>query len=168
MESKNILILLISMTLLINFINYVDHDEDKTIKKIDTIKQRIAKEEALLKQKTSIDKLDHSKLFFDSKKDNNTLLGEFQKLIKTIAKESDFKITNITWGEPTHNEELSLTTIPLKLVAKSTPHHFEQFAKAIKTQKKIIKIDMITMGKSRKEISYQMYLFAYKKVKNEK
>ncbi|MEA2027767.1 MAG: type 4a pilus biogenesis protein PilO, partial [Campylobacterota bacterium] len=68
------------------------------------------------------------------------------------------------WGEPTSNKELNLVTIPLKLSAKSTPHYFAKFLQAIKAMDKIVKIDMIHMGKSRKEISYQMYLFGYKRI----
>jgi|GEM_PF-1131132 len=166
MESKNILIILISFTLLVNFINYVDEDESKTIKKIQTLKVRLAKEEALLNKKITLNQIDNSKLFFDSKTDNNTILGAFQKEIKDIATKANFKITNISWGEPTTNEKLKLVTIPLKLSAKSTPHYFAKFLESIKAMDKIVKIDMITMGKSRKEISYQMYLFGYKRVKN--
>jgi len=164
MESKNILILLISLTLLVNFINYVDEDEHKTIKKIEALKKRLAQEKALLDKKIVSKKIDNSKLFFDSTKDNDTLLGAFQREIKAIASKSEFKITNITWGEPSTNETLNLVTIPLKLTAMSTPHYFAQFIEAIKSMDKIVKIDMITMGKSRKEISYQMYLYGYKRI----
>lgn len=168
MESKNILILLVSMTLLVNFINHIDHDEAKTIKKIHTIKKRIAKEQNLLNEKVAVNKIEQKGLFFDSQKDNNAILGEFQKLIKNLAKESDFKITNISWGEPLENEKLSLVTIPLKLIANSTPYSFAQFAKKVQSQQKMIKIDMITLRKNRKEISFQMYLYGYKRVAGEK
>jgi hypothetical protein len=164
MESKNILILLISLTILVNFFNYVDHDEHKSAKKIRAIETRIAKEESLLKNQKDIVHITHNSLFFDANKSDNALLGEFQKLIQTLAKDSGFKVKNVSWGEPTTNEKLKLVIIPIKLSAKSTPHYFEKFAAAIKAQKKIIKIDMLTMNKSRKEISYQMYLFGYKRL----
>ncbi|MBN2825428.1 MAG: type 4a pilus biogenesis protein PilO [Campylobacterales bacterium] len=166
MSNKNILILLISLTLFINFINYIDEDESKTLKKIEALKKRIAQEKALLGEKVSLDTKDSTKLFFDSTQDNNRLLGAFQNEIKAIADRSGFKINNITWGEPTVNEKLKLVTIPLKLSAITTPHYFAEFLNALKAMDKIVKIDMITMGKSRKEISYQMYLFGYKRIPN--
>jgi len=83
-----------------------------------------------------------------------------------------FKISNISWGEPTVNKKLNLVILPLKVVAKSNPHAFGLFSKKLLDYKKLIKIDMISLRKNRKEIGYNMYLFAYKKLnqksKNEK
>ncbi len=169
MDSKNILILLVAFTLLVNFINYVDRDESKYIKKIELLTKRVAKEKALLGKRVKILDINSSNnLFFDTKKDNNILLGEFQKMVKKIAKKSDFKITNISWGTPTLNEKLNIFILPLKIDAMSTPHSFAKFTKSIINIGKIVKLDMLTIRKSRKLLSYRMYLFAYKKVLNEK
>jgi len=169
MNSKNILILLVAFTILVNFINYVDVDESKYIKKIELLTKRVAKEKALLgKQVKILDINSSNNLFFDSRKDNNILLGKFQKMVKDIAKKSNFKITNISWGTPTINEKLNIFILPLKIDAMSNPHSFAKFTKDIMKIDKIIKLDMLTIRKNRKELSYRMYLFAYKRVDNEK
>jgi hypothetical protein len=164
MESKNMLIALVVLTVLVNFVNYIDKDESKTIQKIDVLKKRLADEKLLLQSKTTQGVIDNRKFFFDSKEDNNRLLGAFQNEINAMALKSGFKITNTTWGEPTTNETLKLTTIPLKLNATSTPHYFAQFLKAIQSMDKIVKVDTLTMSKSHNEMSYQLYLYGYKRV----
>ena len=169
MDSKKILILLVVFTILINFINYVDEDESKYIKKIELISKRIAKEKALLGKEIEIlDINKSSNLFFNSKTDNNILLGKFQKMIKDIAKKSDFKITHTSWGTPTLNKKLNIFVLPIKIDATSTPHNFAKFSQDIIKMDKIVKLDMLSIRKSRKELSYRMYLFAYKRVDNEK
>jgi len=166
MESKNILILLISFTLLINFINYIDKDETKTLKKIEALKKRLAKEQQLLSNQKRLKPINNIPLFFDAKANNNALLGVFQKEVKAIAQKAEFKITNITWGEAILNTPLNLVTIPLRVSAKSTPRNFAKFLQALREMERIVKMDMIRISKSRKEINYQFYLFGYKRVDN--
>ncbi len=168
MKQTNILLLLISFTLLVNFNNYIDSDETKDIKKIKAITKRIESEKQLLEEKKNFIELKKNlSIFFDSSKDNSILLGLFQKNVKQMAKESEFKISNISWGEPTVNKKLNLVILPLKVVAKSTPYAFGLFSKKLLDYKKLIKIDMISLRKNRKEIGYNMYLFAYKKLNQE-
>ncbi len=161
------LIVLIVLTLLVNFVNYIDEDDAKMIQKIDVLKKRLADEKALLKSKTTQGRIDNRKFFFDSKEDNNRLLGAFQNEINAMALKSGFKINDTTWGEPTTNETLKLTTIPLKLNATSTPHYFAKFLEAIQSMDKLIKVDTLTMNKNRDEMSYQMYLYGYKRVNSD-
>ncbi len=158
------LIALVVLTVFVNFVNYIDEDESKTIHKIDVLKKRLADEKTLFKNKTLQGAINSPTLFFDSKQDNNRLLGAFQNEINALALKSGFKITNITWGEPTTNEALKLTTIPLKLNATSTPHYFAKFLEAIQSMDKIVKVDTLTMSKSRNEMNYQLYLYGYKRV----
>ncbi|SHO80689.1 hypothetical protein MNB_SV-15-292 [hydrothermal vent metagenome] len=169
MDSKKVLILLVVFTILVNFINYVDVDESKYIKKIELLTKRVAKEKALLgKQIKVLDINKSSQLFFDAKVDNNILLGKFQKMIKDIAKKSNFKITHTSWGTPTLNKKLNIFILPIKIDATSTPHNFAKFSEYIINMDKIVKLDMLSIRKSRKKLSYRMYLFAYKRVSSEK
>lgn len=168
MKQSNILILLVIFTLLVNFNNYIDIDETKDIKKIKALTKRIESEKILLEKKKSFIELKKDlSIFFNSSKDNSSILGEFQKSVKQMAKKSEFKISNISWGEPTVNQKLNLVILPLKVVAKSTPHTFSIFSKKLLNYKRIIKIDMISLRKNRKEVSYNMYLFTYKKLDKE-
>jgi len=165
MKQINILLLLVSLTLLVNFNNYIDKDETKDIRKIKAITKRIASEKRILKEKKNfIEAKKNLSIFFSSKIDNNLALGEFQKDIKKMAKKAEFKISNISWGEPTVDKKLNLVQLPLKIVANSTPHAFSIFTKQILEYKKMIKIDMVSLRKNRKNLAYSLYLFTYKKL----
>ena len=161
------------MTILVNFNNYVDIDESKYIRKIKAISKRIASEKRVSEEKKHFKRVKkRTSIFFSFDIDNNLALGEFQKDIKKMAKESKFKISTVSWGEPTIDKSLNLVQLPLKVGANSTPHAFALFIQKLLSYKKIIKIDMITIRKNRKDVAYNMYLFTYKKlekkIKNEK
>jgi len=167
MDTKKILILLISFVVLVNYVNYIMPDRNELADQIVLLKNKIDREKRLNDMKLVDQNLTipEAKLFFSAKRYSySKAMGEFQQII-TDAIKGNCHMRNIKWAQvPSDNgfyERLSLNT-----VLECKPKKFFLFVNRLRDQGKLITFDNLLIGAVPKKdiliVSFQSHGFRMK------
>ena len=170
MSTKGLLFLLVSLTLLVNYYSHIDVDNKKLSSKITMIKQRIAKEKNL---QGNLSKEDVSSNLVDEMLYAQTLsptvvLAKLQTRVEEAGEISGMNIVNISWGEPYVLPLTAIRLLPLRFNAEGKPFRFLRFIKYLQNQNKIFKPETIAISIKKEQLSFQIELYAFQKVADEK
>jgi len=170
MNQTKLLVLLISLVLLINYVNYFKIDTHKIIKKIDFVEYRILKEEALTKQfakKREIkdtNSFDEYKTYmYDAKQTNySQAMGKFQKHI-TAALKGQCSSKNMQWSHSAKTD-LWYERLAISTKLECRPSEFLNFVKKLRDTDKLITIERFKAYRDRKRavVHFDLNLIAYR------
>lgn len=152
MNQKKIIILLLAITIYINYKNYIEEDTQKIKNKIMYIKKRIMKEKQLsnTKQKKVI-LHDYQDLMYNGNNISySEAMGKFQQIIEKTAKPA-CKILSIKWTDKQNIEENWYQSLNINLSLQCTPKAFIEFNNNLKKSKYLITLKQLHIIRERKE-----------------
>lgn len=168
MNQTKLLVLLTSLVLLINYVNYFKIDTHKVIKKIDFVENRILKEEALAKQyaqkiKDTNSSDEYKTYMYDAKQTNySQAMGKFQKHI-TAALKGQCTSKNIQWSHSAKTD-LWYERLAISTKLECRPSDFLIFIKKLRDTDKLITIERFKAYRDRRRaiVHFDLNLVAYR------
>lgn len=174
MNHKKILVLLLTVTIYINYINYIKKDSNKLQSQISNIENRTLKEEKLFKQKDSFKDINSTKeysfLFYDGAKFSySQAMGEFQKNMESSIK-GNGTIENIQWQDMPMNKDKWYDTLSLRISFNCTAEEFIRFQNNNRKISKLFHFTQLRIVKMKRKnfLKINTTVIAYRIKKNEK
>lgn len=154
MDTKKILILLIALTIYINYENYIKEDTDKLYRQINSLENKIKKEEDLITNRSKYADITKGiKLedeFFEGKKlTYSKAMGELQNSINDSAK-TFCKVKKIKWAQISRSENW-YEYLRMDVSIECKADEFMKFVNELRERKKLIKINALKIQKDKKE-----------------
>jgi len=175
--NKKLLFLLITLTLFVNYVNYLKKDNQKLINKNTLLKEKIEKEVRLSKWllthkiKTNIKK--YNDMFFSDKLSYSLAMGKMQEIIKN-AITKDSKIIRLNWGSSIKTDKF-YQPLEMSIAMKITQGNFNKFINNLQSNKKIFKVENLKIAtnnskfnQDRDKLNIYMKIIAYKLQKVQK
>ena len=159
MNNYKLLLLLLSVVIFVNYVNYMVPDRDKLHKKIELLSYKIDKEKRLDSIKTDTKKLQLplATLFYDGKKFNySQAMGDFQESITKAAK-ANCSIKRLKWAQvPLSTKWYDVLKIDTSL--ECTPKNMFLFMNKLRKNRKIYNIKNFTIYKMRNKPMLQLHM----------
>ena len=175
MNSKKIIVLLLALTVYVNYVMHFKKDVLKIEKQITMIEKRTLKEETLSKEKEKYKEInstkDYTYLFYDGKKlSYSEAMGAFQQDIQSSAKEANCTIVNTRWLDMPMNKERWYDMLSLKISLSCTPVQFMNFQNHSRKKSKLFVFNQLNFFKERRKalLRISVTATAYRSKKNEK
>ena len=175
MNSKKIVVLLLALTVYVNYVMHFKKDIVKIEKQIVTIEKRTLKEEILSKEKEKYKDInstkDYTYLFYDGKKlSYSEAMGAFQQDIQSSAKGASCTIVNTRWLDMPMNKERWYDLLSLKISLSCTPVQFMKFQNQSRKKSKLFVFNQLNFYKDRRKnlLRISVTATAYRSKKNEK
>ncbi len=176
MQSKNLLYILIAAILFVNFYGDLAKSNEKNIKKLNLIENKIEKEEWVSSHIKDIKKTlkDYKEIL---KKNQNLFIegdidaiamNTFQESLKKVIALSKAKELVIKWGEPYKIEEGYFTALPMRVVIDCKPENVSKFFKNLSLERYLISIDSLEVAIMDNKIRFFLNLLAFKLNKKSK
>jgi len=169
MRSHKALLLVVSVLLLVNYINYFLPDRDAISNKIFLLEEKIAKEHMLKDMNITEEKLklQINDLFFDGDKLNYSMAMNTLQQIVNDASKDNCKIDNIYWQQSAGSKEW-YETLQLDLFLECSPKGLFMFFNSLREERKLLKIEALKVAKANKRpiLKVQMKVKAYRIVGN--
>ena len=163
MKNPKILVLLVSLVVFINYINYMVPDRAKLYQKITLLHQKIKKDEKLNNEKIDIKtlKLDYDKLFFDTTSSYSQAMGKFQEMITKSAKGS-CKVSRLKWAQvPISSKWYDILRIDLSL--ECSPKSTFKFINNLRSNDKIFYLETLKVYNVKGKLRVNLQLITYRK-----
>jgi len=163
MDYKKLLVLLMVLTLYVNYNNYLKKDTKKLFNQITYIKSKIEKEKQFNKDVSveknfSIDQnSSYISLFYNGAKFSySQSMGEMQDDIeKSLPKHC--KILNIQWRQTASSKDQWYDTLRFNLTLFcKTPNKFISFQNSLKERKKLFNYEIIRLSRSKKSRRFRI------------
>ncbi len=152
MQSKNILLFVATLTLLVNYNNYLLPNRDKIDNTITLLEHKIKKEQAILQRKIDPSQL-HNKyqgVFFEaSSYSYSQAMGELQNMINKSAK-NECSVEQIQWAQVPQTTQW-YQPLKINLSLKCSPEGVFHFINNLYKYKKLIYFDYFKMFKPRRD-----------------
>jgi Tfp pilus assembly protein PilO len=169
MDMKKVLILLAVLVVFINYNNYIKQDDDKLLRKIALIKQKISQEKEIskrdIKKKDLLIKLDN--LMFDGNKYTySEAMGEMQNILTKGIKTS-CKFDRVKWAQVASSDKW-YDILRMNVYFRCEASKINKAINAIKKSKKLFYIESLNITPRRKGdiLSVSMQVVAYRKRKS--
>jgi len=167
MNTKKILLLLISLVILVNYDNYMLPDRSELARKITLLQNKIAREKRLNAMKILPEDLniEAKSLFFDAKTTSySKAMGELQHIVSDAASNL-CNVRNIKWAQMAANEE-AYEKLSLDVSLECTPGNFLRFINRLRSKNKLVTIHNLLLGpvpkKSTLIVSFQLHGYRIK------
>ena len=169
MKSYKILVLLVSLVVLINYINYFLPDRKKLHNEIVLLQKKIQKEQKLNTKNIKLEslKIKEKELFFSKNLSYSQAMGKMQKMIKKSAKNSGCKVLHLKWAQiPASSSWYERLKMNLSLECK--PKASFVFINDLRGNHKLFYIETFKIFKKRKKdfLQINMQIVGYR-IKNE-
>ena len=173
-QNTKLLILLIALTLGINYYNYANQENDKLASNIKMLENRILKEVSLAElishKEKDLSTPKYEEMLYPQNLKPTQALGKMQTFIEATAKESGVKLSSINWGEPYVLPKMPLRVLPIRFSAMGKPFRLRRFALMLRKHPKIVKSESISLviKKKQETLSVRMQLQMFQKVSDAK
>jgi len=165
MNNYKLLLLLLSVVIFVNYINYMSPDRDKLHKKIELLSYKIDKENRLGSVKPDMKQLQlpFETLFYDGKKFNySQAMGDFQESINSAAT-AYCTVKHLKWAQvPLSTKWYDVLKIDTAL--ECTPKSMFLFINKLRKNNKIYNIHNFSLYKipNKAALLLQMQLISYR------
>ena len=156
MNNQKIVVLLFMLIVYVNYVMHFKKDVHKLEKSIVNIKQRIAKEEQLFKNKEKYKDInstkDYSYLFYNGKEYSySETMSKFQQDIESVAKKKKCTVTNTRWQDMPKIKDRTYDLMSLNLTLYCTPQKFIEFQNQIRQLQKLLIFNQIDIFKEQRK-----------------
>ena len=165
MNNYKLLLLLFSVVIFVNYINYMMPDRAKLHKKVELLSYKIDKENRLGSAKPDIKQLQlpFKRLFYDAKKFNySQAMGDFQEQITKAAKDN-CTIKHLKWAQIPLNKKW-YDVLKIDTTLECTPKNVFLFINKLRKNNKVYNIHNFSIYKtaSKTELMLRMQLISYR------
>lgn len=170
MNQTKLLVLLIVSVLLVNYVNYMQIDKAKMLKRVETIDKRIQNErfiarmyrenpEGLMQNDDNI-----SRYFYAEQTDPSLAMAAAGQRLKELVKRHDLQLDKLTWGEPYRIADAWYTVLPFSLRFSGYPADFVRFYDDLLTTGELLHVTTFSAKRDnkRKIVDFELGVAAYK------